>query len=278
MSMSVSESERQFFTEVVQQLDPREAGGEKELDFDAMIYSLVSTYLNEGPAAFAELVDEHRMQLSVACAISDNLRRVVLIGLRIGIDENNGACANELGALYYTGDIVEQDYAKAAECYQIAANLGYVQAIVNLGYIYEYGRVGQPDYAKAYMQYSFAAAVFQDAEGLYKMGDMFSRGKGVEQSKRAAFTLWKCSLDNAPNDELKAQPALRMAQVLVDPDKCEVVGIQADPLAALKLFQMAEIGLRQTIANGLDYYRKRLDEAIEGQAKARGLMDNLISD
>lgn len=273
--MSVSDSERQFFAEIVQRLQLNEGaeGDSPEPDFDAMIYSLVSTYFNAGPTAFAELVDEHRMQLSIACAMSDDLRQIVLIGLRMGIDDSNGACANELGALYYTGDIVEQDYAKAAEYYEIAANLGYVQAIVNLGYIYEYGRTGTKDYAKAYMYYSFAAAAFQDAEALYKMGDAFSRGKGVEQNKRAALTLWQASFDNAASDEVKAQPALRMAQVLVDGAQCEELGIAFDPITALQLFQKAEIGLRLSIANGLGYYAKRLDEAIEGQQVARELLD-----
>ena len=50
---------------------------------------------------------------------------------------------NDLGALYYMGDLVEQDYAKAAELYEMAADAGCFQSIINLGYIYEYGRTGQ---------------------------------------------------------------------------------------------------------------------------------------
>ena len=45
--------------------------------------------------------------------------------------------------------------------------------------------------------------------------------------------------------------------------------MDADPLEALRLFQMAEIGLRKDIADGQYYYEKRLQEAIEGQKKAR---------
>lgn len=273
--MSVSENDRKFFVESFQriQLSDDVNNDSVEPDYDAMIYSLVSTYLNAGPTAFAELVDEHRTQLTIACMMSEDLYRIVLIGLRMGIDENNGACANELGALYYTGDIVEQDYAKAAEYYEIAANLGNIQSMVNLGYIYEYGRTGAPDYAKAYMYYSFAAAAFQNAEALYKMGDMFSAGKGVEQSKNAAITLWQQSFDSSEDPEIKAQPALRMAQVLVDPEECKKLGVKHDPLMALQLFQTAEIGLRMSIANGLSYYERRLDEAIDGQKHARQLLD-----
>lgn len=57
---------------------------------------------------------------------------------------------NDLGALYYMGDLVEQDYAKAAELYEMAADAGCFQSIINLGYIYEYGRTGKPDHTKAY--------------------------------------------------------------------------------------------------------------------------------
>ena len=36
---------------------------------------------------------------------------------------------NDLGALYYMGDLVEQDYAKAAELYEMAADAGCFQSI-----------------------------------------------------------------------------------------------------------------------------------------------------
>lgn len=277
--MRVSESERQFFTQcaVVEPTGAENAPqmvGDIELpDFNELMHELASVYFNLGPTGYAEAIESHRSNFAVGCAWNESFKQVLLVGLRMGVEANDAACANVLGALYYTGDIVEQNYAKAAEYYEIAANLGYVQAIVNLGYIYEYGRIGQPDYAKAYMYFSFAAAASQDAEALYKMGDMFSRGKGVEQSKRAALTLWQSSFDNATTDEIKAQPALRMAQVLVNPDECEALGLQFDPLTALQLFQLAEIGLRQSIANGLTYYEKRLGEAVEGQERARALLD-----
>ena len=38
---------------------------------------------------------------------------------------------NDLGALYYMGDLVEQDYAKAAELYEMAADAGCFQSIIN---------------------------------------------------------------------------------------------------------------------------------------------------
>ena len=77
---------------------------------------------------------------------------------------------NDLGALYYMGDLVEQDYAKAAELYEMAADAGCFQSIINLGYIYEYGRTGKPDHTKAYQWYSLAAALAPSSEAVYKLG------------------------------------------------------------------------------------------------------------
>lgn len=186
---------------------------------------------------------------------------------------------NDLGALYYMGDLVEQDYAKAAELYEMAADAGCFQSIINLGYIYEYGRTGKPDHAKAYQWYSLAAALAPSSEAVYKLGDMFSRGRAVPQDRSKAYRLYERSLELARDDAEFAQPAIRIASMLIDPD-APSRGIDRNPLRALALYQRAEIGLRIDIANGMTYYAKRLREAIEGQEKARELveMDNFVID
>ena len=270
--MAVSENEIQFFTEALnlQEELPEDSDAP---DFDAMAYVLVSTYYGSGPEAFAEEVEEHRAQLKIACKLSEKLERIVLIGLQMGIDVGDGACASELGALYYAGDIVEQSYQKAAEYYELAAQAGYAQAMINLGYIYEYGRLGEADPHKAYMYYSFAATVYGSTEALYKMGDLFASGRGVDENKKAALTLWQQALDNAADPENKGQAAFRIAQMLVDRGACAELGIEFDPLMALQLFQTAEIGLRISVQQGLTYYEKRLQEAIDGQQKARELLE-----
>lgn len=47
-----------------------------------------------------------------------------------------------------------------------------------------------------------------------------------------------------------------------------------DPMQVLELYQLAEHGLRITVAYGFDYYGKRLREAIEGQERVRTLLDS----
>lgn len=247
----------------------------EDLDFSIEIKK---TLLNEmAQAAFNTTLDEdsffifwceNRERIRDAAQMSDEVAEMLLLGFKLAITNGSALSMNCLGALYYMGDIVEQDYEKAAELYERAMDAGCYQSIINLGYIYEYGRVGKPDYDKAYQFYSLAAALAPSSEALYKLGDMFSRGKAVPRDMRKAFALYKRSLQLAEGDVEIAQPAIRLANILIDPMSWDF-GVDADPLEALRLFQMAEIGLRKDIADGQYYYEKRLQEAIEGQKKAR---------
>ena len=197
---------------------------------------------------------------------------MLVLGYRFGVSNGSGACMNDLGALYYKGDIVEQDYVKAAELYEMAVGAGCYQSIINLGYIYEYGRMGEPDHGKAYQWYSLAAALAPSSEAVYKLGDMFSRGKAVPRDKGKAHLLYERSLDLAHTDVEAAQPAVPIAKMLIDPEGPSY-GVEPDPLRALALFQKAEIGLRIDIADGQTYYVKRLQEVLDGQLKARELVE-----
>lgn len=180
---------------------------------------------------------------------------------------------NDLGALYYMGELVEQDYARAAELYEMAMAHGCYQSIVNLGYIYEYGRTGEKDLGKAYRYYALAAALAPSSEAVYKLGDMYSRGVTGERDVMKAKALWERSLELAQGLAEFAQPAIRIAKLLIDAEAVEQ-GVKRDPLRALHLFQQAEIGLRIDITeNGMTYYQRRLEEAIEGQERARALVE-----
>ena len=62
-----------------------------------------------------------------------------------------------LGFMYANGQGVEQNYAKAVEYYQLAADQGYANAQFNLGIIYEEGQGVEQNYAKA-VEYDQLAA------------------------------------------------------------------------------------------------------------------------
>ena len=205
-----------------------------------------------------------------SCAF-DSVEKSLVYSLRTAVADHHADCTNQLGALYYRGGILEQDYPRAMELYELARSEGCGQAAVNLGYIYEYGRTGEKNLQKAYECYAFACAISENAEALYKLGDMYSRGYTGKPDLQAARKLWEKSYRAAPSLEVKAQAAIRLAEEhLKDDDDL------FNPLLALQLFQEAELGLRIDIENGMGYYTKRLQQAIDGQQKARNLLDIVV--
>lgn len=242
-------------------------------EVDAFLNTMGEVAFRAGGDEFAAFAAEHAADIHRLARKDSRVVELLVLGYKMGISAGSAACMNDLGALYYMGDLVEQDYARAAELYDMAVAHGCYQSVINLGYIYEYGRTGERDLARAYRYYALAAVLTPSSEAAYKLGDMYSRGVGGTTDLQAAMALWEHSLDLADSIVEVAQPAFRIARVLIDPD-ATAAGIEYNPLRALSLFQQAEIGLRIDITeNGMTYYEKRLQEAIEGQQRARELAE-----
>lgn len=238
-----------------------------------LLRELGQVLFSGGGDAFASFVSQNSARIREAARYDEHVAEVLVLGYKLGISADSGACMNDLGALYYMGELVEQDYAKAAELYEMAMAHGCYQSIVNLGYIYEYGRTGEKDLGKAYRYYALAAALAPSSEAVYKLGDMYSRGVTGERDVMKAKALWERSLELAQGLAEFAQPAIRLAKLLIDAEAV-AQGVKRDPLRALHLFQQAEIGLRIDITeNGMTYYQRRLEEAVEGQERARALVE-----
>lgn len=238
-----------------------------------LLRELGQVLFSGGGDAFASFVSQNSARIREAARYDEHIAEVLVLGYKLGISTDSGTCMNDLGALYYMGELVEQDYARAAELYEMAMAHGCYQSIVNLGYIYEYGRTGEKDLGKAYRYYALAAALAPSSEAVYKLGDMYSRGVTGERDVMKAKALWERSLELAQGLAEFAQPAIRIAKLLIDAEAV-AQGVKRDPLRALHLFQQAEIGLRIDITeNGMTYYQRRLEEAIEGQERARALVD-----
>ncbi len=99
--------------------------------------------------------------------------------------------ATNLGAMYYNGTGVPQDYQKAAQYYELAAKAGDRRGMCNLGYCYYYGRHQAVNYIEAYRWFSGCALLYDDPNSLYKLGDMFLEGHGVEKNELCAFRLYQ---------------------------------------------------------------------------------------
>lgn len=135
--------------------------------------------------------------------------------------------AMNLGTLYYLGTYLPQDYCRAAELYEIAAKLGERQAICNLGYCYYYGRHQAVDYVKAYEYFSKGALLFNDENCLYKLGDMFLNGYGVEKNVQYAFMLYRRAYMVCDYDESEC-----WADIEFRLGKCALYGIGRGKSAA----------------------------------------------
>lgn len=124
-----------------------------------------------------------------------------------------------LGVLYYIGRVVEQDFKKAFEFYKKAADAGLVRAVCNCGYCFYYGRHQEIDYAKAYEYFYLGALLYNDANCLYKLGDMYLNGYYVPKNEQYAFILYKRALnlsrDNYGDNFCLADTQFRVGKCLL---------------------------------------------------------------
>jgi len=78
--------------------------------------------------------------------------------LRPLADQGNAQAQNGLGAMYYNGKGIAQDFKEAVKWYRLAAVQGYASAQVNLAAMYYEGQGVVEDFIRAYMWLSIAAA------------------------------------------------------------------------------------------------------------------------
>lgn len=94
-----------------------------------------------------------------------------------------------IGSLYYSGRGVEQDYAKALEWYEKAANLGNRTAMTTSGYMYYAGEGVKKNYNKALEWYD-KAANSGDAVAMVAIGSIYYERqdyvKAMEWNEKAA--------------------------------------------------------------------------------------------
>ena len=195
----------------------------------------------------------------------------------MSIAEGNADAMNDLGARYYCGDRgFEQDFGKAVYYYNMAAQHGHRQAQENLGYCYYYGRNMPVDYEKAF-QY-FALGAFDGyLISLYKIGDMYLNGYYVAKNEKEAFAIYQRCLNQMNNDNAKfvgGPVHLRLGNMYLDG-----VGVEQNPEQAMWHYHAAEYFLYNMVKAGDFMYKKSLRDAIEGQGRARAMMEeNLPSD
>lgn len=91
----------------------------------------------------------------------------------------------KLGGMYFNGERVQKDMAKAVFWTQKAAEQGNADAQRNLGVFYDQGYGVEQNYEKAAYWYEKAAEQ-GNADAQNKLGNMYENGQGVEQNYEKA--------------------------------------------------------------------------------------------
>lgn len=170
------------------------------------------------------------------------------------VEQGMAVAALNLGTLYYTGRFVEQDYRRAFQLYKIAADQGNIQGICNCGYCYYYGRHSKIDYPEAFKYFALGALLHDDANCLYKLGDMYLNGYAAEKNETFAFHLYTRALKRCQNDEGSAEC---MADAQYRVGKCLLygTGCQKDPEEAHTLLCLSLI----------NFYKRRNTDPFAGR-------------
>jgi TPR repeat protein len=122
-------------------------------------------------------------------------------------DHGNAVSQTFLGAMYFNGDGVAQNYGEAAKWYRLAADRGNASAQDLLGSMYFDGKGVQQNYAEAAKWYRVAADR-GNASAQNHLGSMYSNGKGVPRNDTEAVRWFRLAADL---DNVAAQNNLGVA-------------------------------------------------------------------
>ena len=112
--------------------------------------------------------------------------------LKAQSDEGNAEAKFFLGALYYTGKAVDQDFFEAIKLFEESSNSGYTSATYNLGVIYSKGRGVDIDEQKAFYYYQKAANEGLD-RAQYVYATWLRDGKATKKNINLAMEFFKKS-------------------------------------------------------------------------------------
>ena len=101
-------------------------------------------------------------------------------------DQGHAVAQFNLGLMYLDGRGVNQSSIEGVKCYQKAANQGYANAQFNLGLVYQDGRGVNQSSIEAFKWYQRAANQGH-VDAQFNLGLMCQNGQGVEQNDTKAF-------------------------------------------------------------------------------------------
>ena len=106
----------------------------------------------------------------------------------------DAAALFQLGIQYEAGDGVQQDYRKAFDYYQKAADLGNSDAMLSIGVLYANG-TGVVKNLKEAAKWFKAAAELGNVYAQYYLGRMYRFGEGIDQDQKEAAKWFKAAAE-----------------------------------------------------------------------------------
>lgn len=121
----------------------------------------------------------------------------MVTSLQSSAEKGDASSQYNLGVLYYSGNGVPQDYAKAAQYFRKSAQQGNPHSAYSLGNLYINGQGVPQDYATAIYWYR-QGAERGDSDSQLALGLNYIEGKGVEKNYSEAY-FWLSLSDKAGN-------------------------------------------------------------------------------
>src|SRR3989441_592974 len=171
-------------------------------------------------------------------------------------DSGDAVAQYDLGRMYYKGEGVPKDAAKAAEWHQKAAAQGHAEAQRGLGWIYANGEGVPKDVAKAVEWYQKAAARGH-AEAQCGLGGMYYEGEGVPKDDAKA----------AEWHQKAAAQGDAVAQELLALMYNEGIGVPSDGVLAYAWLNLSAAKGNETAKRSRDSITSSLNSAQRAEAE-----------
>lgn len=107
-------------------------------------------------------------------------------------DQNDSRAQFNLGVMYYTGESVKQNFKKAQDWFEKAAEQGNTRAQFNLGVMFYRGEGVKQDLAKA-LDYFTRAGSLGFAEAQFNLGVMHAKGEGTAVDVAQAYAWFEAA-------------------------------------------------------------------------------------
>jgi TPR repeat protein len=156
----------------------------------------------------------------------DEDKREAFFWWKKAAEQGHPAAQNELGVMYQKGNVIPQDYAKAACCYRLAAEQGVVLSQDNLGVLLRDGKGVERNEKEAVVWFT-KAAYGNYAEAQNHLAYMYANGKGVETNLVEAMAWWSVA---SSGENETADLGLRQLTPLLTPAQITDAKQRADQI------------------------------------------------